>query len=129
MIEVNICLLSYRMFFFRSLRFNIHIHDYHITHNHFPLLFRFENRRVPRTKSIFERQSSRRYSSFDCDMNGYYENNFDGYETSQHDEDIRQNRLNLIDTILRQNDDNDFAEIDDYQIAFNDDDENDEYAL
>lgn len=91
--------------------------------------FRFEIRRVPRTKSLFERQSSRRYSSLDYDLNGYYEHRYDEYVHSQENEDLRQNQLNFIDAYLRQTEENGFGSmngIENYDLILNGDDENEE---
>lgn len=92
--------------------------------NKFPMLIAF-NRRVPRTKSVFDRTSTRRYSSVDYDTNGFYDNH------QEHKEAIRQNHLNLLDTILRQNDDV-IASLNGHEnstVSFdNDDDDSDEYA-
>lgn len=92
------------------------------------------NRRIPRTKSVFERTSSRRYSSFDYDLNVYDNNHNDEQiiiDNNNNPEDIRQNHLNLIDTILRQNEDG-FVSLNGHEnfiISFNNNDDNDEYAL
>jgi hypothetical protein len=82
------------------------------------------NRRVPRTKSVFDRTSSRRYSSVDCDSNGFYDNQ------QEHNEDIRQNHLNFIDSRLRQNDD-DILSLNGHEnltMSFDGDNDSDEYA-
>jgi hypothetical protein len=58
------------------------------------------NRRVPRTKSVFDRTSSRRYSSVDCDINGF-EPSTNGYHPyPQSRINIPSIHLNLIDSIL-----------------------------
>lgn len=91
-------------------------------------------RRVPRTKSVFDRTSSRRYSSLDYDSNGYY----DHQQThiiidKNNNEDIRQNHLNYIDSIVGHNDDGTilYNGHDNLTISFDndDDDDSDEYAL
>ncbi|CAF3366099.1 unnamed protein product [Rotaria socialis] len=63
-------------------------------------------RRIPRTKSIFERTSSRRYSSVDLEPNGFCDNQQERMinDNTNHGH-IRQNHLHFIDSILRQNDD------------------------
>ncbi|CAF3827901.1 unnamed protein product [Adineta steineri] len=65
-------------------------------------------RRVPRTKSIFERTSSRRYSSVDYDTNGYYDHQrecmvFD----NNHNGNNHDNHFNLNPSMLLQNDHDD----------------------
>jgi len=82
------------------------------------------NRRVPRTKSVFDRTSSRRYSSVDCDSNGFYDNQ------QECNEDIRQNHLNLIDSRLRQNEDA-ILSLNGHEnltMPFDGDNDSDEYA-
>lgn len=89
------------------------------------------NRRVPRTKSVFDRTSSRRYSCVDLDTNGYYDKQQERVVIeNSHNGHSRQNTLNLIDSILRPNDD---AGVplnghDDFTVLFDVDDEIDEYA-
>jgi hypothetical protein len=75
------------------------------------------NRRTPRTKSVFDRTSSRRYSSLDYDSNGSYDNH------QEHNEDIYQNGF---DSVLRQNDDA-ILSLNGHDID-GDDDNSDEYA-
>ncbi len=102
------------------------------THKIFPLLIAF-NRRVPRTKSVFDRTSSRRYSSLDYDSNGFYDNHQEQMIIdNNNNEDIRQNHFHLLDSILRQNDDV-FVSMnghENFTVTFDDDDEDDsdEYA-
>lgn len=89
------------------------------------------NRRIPRTKSILERTSSRRYSSVDFGSNGFCDNQ---HERIAHDNTsnghTRQNHLHFIDAILRQNDDvvvpsNGHDEL---AVPCDGDDNSDEYA-
>jgi hypothetical protein len=85
------------------------------------------NRRVPRTKSIFDRTSSRRYSSVEYDGNGFY-------DTQQECMIIHNNHNgdNHLNSTLRQNDDEAMVssnECDVVTILFDDEDNNDEYAL
>jgi hypothetical protein len=69
---------------------------------YFPMLMAL-NRRAPRTKSVFDRTSSRRYSSIDYDSNG-----FDDNESQLHNHDTNHrthfvaNHLNLLDSIFQQ---------------------------
>jgi len=92
------------------------------------------NRRVPRTKSVFDRTSSRRYSSLDYDSNGYYDHQQEHMIIdNNNNEDIHQNHLNFIDSIVGHNDDGTILlnGYDNLTISFDDDDDNDsdEYAL
>jgi hypothetical protein len=97
------------------------------------------NRRVPRTKSVFDRTSSRRYSSLDYDSNGYY----DHHQQQQQYHSIIdnnnnntngngcQNHFHFIDSIIGHNDDGSliFNGHDDFTVSFgDDDDDSDEYA-
>ncbi|CAF3896572.1 unnamed protein product [Rotaria magnacalcarata] len=63
-------------------------------------------RRIPRTKSVFDRTSSRRYSSVDFQTNGFCDNQQERMlnDNTNHGH-TRQNHLHFIDSILRQNDD------------------------
>ena len=63
------------------------------------------NRRVPRTKSVFDRTSSRRYSSVDYDSNGSYDNLHE-YHTNGHHvhHDFSMNHSNGIDSRLQPDD-------------------------
>ena len=63
------------------------------------------NRRVPRTKSVFDRTSSRRYSSVDYDSNGSYDN-LPEYHTNGHNahHDFSTNHSNGIDSRLQPDD-------------------------
>jgi hypothetical protein len=85
-------------------------------------------RRVPRTKSVFERTSSRRYSSFDYDSNGFYDDQQESMIIDNGDGD--QNHLNSINSILGQNDDAIVSSNghDDSTVSFDGDDISDEYA-
>ncbi|CAF3636334.1 unnamed protein product [Rotaria sordida] len=92
----------------------------------------FENvlsRRVPRTKSVFDRTSSRRYSSVDFESNGFYDNQQERMITDNtNNGNIRQKNLHLIDSILRQNDDTIISlnGHDDLTVSFDGDDDSDE---
>lgn len=61
------------------------------------------NRRVPRTKSVFDRTSSRRYSSVDYDSNGFDDHSLDSHRNGHH---YRHNsvstHMKLLDSILQQ---------------------------
>ena len=86
-------------------------------------------RRVPRTKSIFDRTSSRRYSSLDYDTNGYYDHQMEQMIIER--DDIHRNHLNFIDSTYRTDDDAVFVSNghDNGIVPYNDDDnDNDEYA-
>jgi len=90
-------------------------------------------RRVPRTKSIFERTSSRRYSSVDYDLNGYEENNHhhrhSNNSSNGQDEDL-VNHLQFLESILHpQMSDDTFHPTTNGHDEFNHiiDDENDPY--
>jgi hypothetical protein len=86
------------------------------------------NRRAPRTKSVFDRTSSRRYSSIDYDSNGFYDNQQEHMIIdNNNNEDIRRNHFNLIDSILRDND-NVLVSLnghDNSTVPFDDDDDDD----
>lgn len=88
------------------------------------------NRRVPRTKSIFDRTSSRRYSSVEYDANGFYDTQQECMTVhNNHNGDNHENHLN---STLRQNDAEAMVssnECDVVTILFDDEDDNDEYAL
>jgi hypothetical protein len=89
------------------------------------------NRRVPRTKSVLDRTSSRRYSSVDYDSNGFYDHEQERMIIdNNNNQDIRHNHLNLIDLILRQHDDAIVSSNghDDLTVSFDGDDDSDEYA-
>jgi hypothetical protein len=89
------------------------------------------NRCVPCTKSMFGRTSSRYNSSFDYDSNGFYDNQQHHMTINNNkNQDICQHRLNLIDSILRQNDDAIVSSNghDDLTVSLDDDDDTDEYA-
>lgn len=97
-------------------------------------IFIILNRRTPRTKSIFDRTSSRRYSSVDSNCS------YDNQQVptimfnNNNKQDIRQNHLDLTDSTLRQYHDMIISSNgeDDSTVSFSgdiDDDDNDEYAL
>ena len=96
------------------------------------------NRRVPRTKSTFERTSSRRYSSFDCDSNGYYDTSQDSLIIENHrNGNHREKHFNSIPMVLLQTDYDDHDDemtvssngCDAVSILLDDEDNSDEYAL
>lgn len=95
------------------------------------MLLAFESRRVPRTKSSFDRTSSRRYSSLDYDTNGYYDHQAERMIIDS--EDIHRTHWSFIDSNFRTNDDDDgvFASNghDNGTVSFDDDnDHSDEYG-
>jgi hypothetical protein len=99
----------------------------------FPMLIAF-NRRVPRTKSVFDRTSSRRYSSLDYDSNGYYDHQQEHpiIDNNNNNGHSRQNHLHFIDSIIGHNDDGMilFNGHDNLTVSFDDnEDDSDEYAL
>lgn len=90
------------------------------------------HRRVPRTKSVFERTSSRRYSSVDYDLNGFEENHRHSNDESNGQETNLVNHLHFLESILHpQSSDETFLPInghDDLNNGIEDDYELDEYA-
>ena len=93
-------------------------------------------RRVPRTKSVFDRTSSRRYSSLDYDSNGYYDQHqhhpiIDNNNNNTNGNG-RQNHFHFIDSIIGHNDDGTllYNGHGDLTVTFgdDDDDDSDEYA-
>ncbi|CAF3328465.1 unnamed protein product [Rotaria sp. Silwood1] len=89
-------------------------------------------RRVPRTKSVFDRTSSRRYSSVDFETNGFYDSQQERMITDNiNNGNIRQKNLHLIDSILRQHDDAivSLNGHDDFTASLDDDDDSDERKI
>ncbi|CAF0802364.1 unnamed protein product [Rotaria sp. Silwood1] len=89
-------------------------------------------RRVPRTKSVFDRTSSRRYSSVDFETNGFYDSQQERMITDNiNNGNIRQKNLHLIDSILRQHDDAivSLNGHDDLTASLDDDDDSDERKI
>lgn len=92
------------------------------------------NRRVPRTKSIFDRTSSRRNSSVEYDPSGYYDTQHECViiDNHNHNGNGHSNHFNLTDSMLRQNNDEAMGlsnECDAVSILFDEEDDSDEYAL
>ncbi|CAF4346893.1 unnamed protein product, partial [Rotaria sp. Silwood2] len=90
------------------------------------------HKRVPRTKSVFDRTSSRRYSSVDFDSNGFYDNQQERMITDNtNNGNIRQKNLHLIDSILRQSDDAivSLNGHDDLTASLDDEDDSDERKI
>ncbi|CAF3336984.1 unnamed protein product [Rotaria sp. Silwood1] len=90
------------------------------------------HKRVPRTKSVFDRTSSRRYSSVDFETNGFYDSQQERMITDNiNNGNIRQKNLHLIDSILRQHDDAivSLNGHDDLTASLDDDDDSDERKI
>ena len=88
------------------------------------------NRRVPRTKSVFDRTSSRRYSSLDFGSNDFYDTHKQNIIVhSVNNGNMCQNYLNLINSVLRPNDDAIISSNghDDFTISLANENDSDEY--
>ena len=112
------CVHLIRVWVWVSLSFSSLLHVCCCPNTSFPMLPAL-NRRVPRTKSVFDRTSSRRYSSVDYDSNGFDDHPSDSYlNGTYHRHNSVSNNLKLLDSILHQQQQHGDDDVDDEEEAF-----------